>query len=210
MSSCRVNLRPGSALVTVAVVLTLRAPRSLALIGRATRVPHQADKPRRQREAQGVGCGTGEVRGQQRDPHLATVRYSGAPPPPPQPGPAAPGLRAFRHRWGLRWGRARPSTPTGRARPSVPHRAGTPVNPLRHADGGALAQRIYIHQLPQTAPRLAELIQGVFGPAARDSRAVSAARLGGNPDPQGAPNWAAQRRGRCVTELKQWPDGYRL
>jgi integrase len=24
---------------------------------------------------------------------------------------------------------------------------------LRHADGGALAQRIYIHQLPQTAPR---------------------------------------------------------
>jgi hypothetical protein len=87
---------------------------------------------------------------------------------------------------------------------------GTPVNPLRHADGGALAQRIYIHQLPQTAPRLAELIQGVFGPAARDSRAVSAARLGGNPDPQGAPNWAAQRRGRCVTELKQWPDVYRL
>jgi hypothetical protein len=134
MSSCRVNLRPGSALVTVAVVLTLRAPRSLALIGRATRVPHQADKPRRQREAQGVGCGTGEVRGQQRDPHLATVRYSGAPPPPPQPGPAAPGLRAFRHRWGLRWGRARPSTPTGRARPGVPHRAGhtgQPPTPCR-------------------------------------------------------------------------------
>ena len=24
---------------------------------------------------------------------------------------------------------------------------------LRHADGGALAQRVYIHQLPQTAPR---------------------------------------------------------
>jgi len=47
---------------------------------------------------------------------------------------------------------------------------------LRHADGGALAQRVYIHQLPQTAPRLAELIQGVFGPAARDSRAVPAAR----------------------------------
>ena len=23
---------------------------------------------------------------------------------------------------------------------------------LRHADGGALAQRVYIHQLPQTAP----------------------------------------------------------
>jgi hypothetical protein len=47
---------------------------------------------------------------------------------------------------------------------------------LRHADGGALAQRVYIHQLPQTAPRLAELIQGVFGPTARDSRAVPAAR----------------------------------
>jgi integrase len=47
---------------------------------------------------------------------------------------------------------------------------------LRHADGGALAQRIYIHQLPQTAPRLAGLIEGVFGPAARDGRAVSAGR----------------------------------
>jgi integrase len=47
---------------------------------------------------------------------------------------------------------------------------------LRHADGGALAQRVYIHQLPQTAPRLAQLIEGVFGPAAPDGRAVSAAR----------------------------------
>jgi integrase len=47
---------------------------------------------------------------------------------------------------------------------------------LRHADGGALAQRVYIHQLPQTAPRLAGVIEGVFGPAARDGRAVSAAR----------------------------------
>jgi integrase len=37
---------------------------------------------------------------------------------------------------------------------------------LRHADGGGLAQRIYIHQLPQTAPRVAGLIEGVFGPAA--------------------------------------------
>jgi hypothetical protein len=173
-------------------------------------VPHQADKPRRQREAQGVGYGTGEVRGQQRDPHLATVRYSGAPHPPPQPGPAAPGLRAFRHRWGLRWVEpGRPPRPVELDLVFHTER-GTPVNPLRHADGGALAQRVYIHQLPQTAPRLAELIQGVFGPAARDSRAVSAARLGGNTDPQGAPNWAAQRRGRCVTELKQWPDGHRL
>jgi integrase len=47
---------------------------------------------------------------------------------------------------------------------------------LRHADGGALAQRVYIHQLPQTAPRVAGLIEGVFGPAARDGRAVSASR----------------------------------
>jgi hypothetical protein len=41
---------------------------------------------------------------------------------------------------------------------------------LRHADGGALAQRVYIHQFPQTAPRLAGLIEGVFGPAARDTQ----------------------------------------
>ena len=47
---------------------------------------------------------------------------------------------------------------------------------LRHADGGTLAQRVYIHQLPQTAPRLAELIEGVFGPVARNTPAVSAGR----------------------------------
>ncbi len=41
---------------------------------------------------------------------------------------------------------------------------------LRHADGGALAQRLYIHQLPQTAPRVAGLIEGVFGPAATAAR----------------------------------------
>jgi integrase len=46
---------------------------------------------------------------------------------------------------------------------------------LRHADGGALAQRVYIHQLPQTAPRLAGLIEEVYGPAARNRWAVSAA-----------------------------------
>jgi integrase len=45
---------------------------------------------------------------------------------------------------------------------------------LRHADGGALAQRVYIHQLPQTAPRVAGLIEGVFGPAAREERSTSA------------------------------------
>jgi len=43
---------------------------------------------------------------------------------------------------------------------------------LRHADGGGLAQRVYIHQLPQTAPRLAGLIEGVFGPAARDAQVI--------------------------------------
>jgi integrase len=47
---------------------------------------------------------------------------------------------------------------------------------LRHADGGALAQRVYIHQLPQTAPRLAGVIEGVFGPKAHAGRAVSAGR----------------------------------
>jgi integrase len=47
---------------------------------------------------------------------------------------------------------------------------------LRHADGGAVAQRVYIHQLPQTAPRLAQLIEGVFRSAAPDGWAVSAGR----------------------------------
>jgi hypothetical protein len=45
---------------------------------------------------------------------------------------------------------------------------------LRHADGGTLAQRVYIHQLPQTAPRLAELIEDVYGPAARDTPSIPA------------------------------------
>jgi integrase len=47
---------------------------------------------------------------------------------------------------------------------------------LRHADGGALAQRVNIHQLPQTEPRLAGVIEGVFGPEAHTGRAVSAGR----------------------------------
>jgi len=60
---------------------------------------------------------------------------------------------------------------------------------LRHADGGALAQRVYIHRLPQTAPRVAGVIEGVFGPAARDGRAVSAARrVEGNGRESGASN----------------------
>ena len=54
---------------------------------------------------------------------------------------------------------------------------------LRHADGGALAQRVYIHQLPQTAPRLAGLIEGVFGPAARNAAGgVGGASGGGKPE----------------------------
>jgi hypothetical protein len=35
---------------------------------------------------------------------------------------------------------------------------------------------VYIHQLPQTAPRLAGVIEGLFGPAARHGPAVSAGR----------------------------------
>jgi hypothetical protein len=42
--------------------------------------------------------------------------------------------------------------------------------------GGGLAQRVYIHRLPQTASRVAAMIEGVFGQAARDGRAVSAPR----------------------------------
>jgi integrase len=63
---------------------------------------------------------------------------------------------------------------------------------LRHADGGALAQRVYIHQLPQTAPRLAGLIEGVFGPAARDTQVVPTVSAGrraeGNRSETGASN----------------------
>ena len=50
--------------------------------------------------------------------------------------------------------------------------------PLRHADGGGLAQRVYIHQLPQTAPRVAELIEGVFGPAARGAQVTPTVSAG--------------------------------
>jgi integrase len=43
---------------------------------------------------------------------------------------------------------------------------------LRHADGGTLASRTYIHQLPQTPPRLARLIEDLYGPAARQARSA--------------------------------------
>jgi len=49
---------------------------------------------------------------------------------------------------------------------------------LRHADGGALAQRVYIHQLPQTAPRVAGLIEDVFGPAARGAQVMPTVSAG--------------------------------
>jgi integrase len=41
---------------------------------------------------------------------------------------------------------------------------------LRHADGGTLAGRTYIHQLPHTPPRLARLIEDLYGPAATQAR----------------------------------------
>jgi integrase len=41
---------------------------------------------------------------------------------------------------------------------------------LRHADGGTLASRTYIHQLPQTPPRLARLIEDLYGPSARQAQ----------------------------------------
>ena len=63
---------------------------------------------------------------------------------------------------------------------------------LRHADGGALAQRVYIHQLPQTAPRVAGLIEGVFGPAARGAQVTATVSAGrrveGNRSETGASN----------------------
>jgi integrase len=40
---------------------------------------------------------------------------------------------------------------------------------LRHADGGTLASRTYIHRLPQTPPRLARLIEDLYGPSARQA-----------------------------------------
>jgi integrase len=49
---------------------------------------------------------------------------------------------------------------------------------LRHADGGGLAQRVYIHQLPQTAPRVAGLIEDVFGPAARGAQVMPTVSAG--------------------------------
>jgi hypothetical protein len=49
---------------------------------------------------------------------------------------------------------------------------------LRHADGGALAQRVCIHQLPKTASQVAGLIEGILGPTARVHGAVGTASGG--------------------------------
>jgi hypothetical protein len=50
---------------------------------------------------------------------------------------------------------------------------------VEHDDyGGALAQRVYIHQLPQTAPRVAGLIEDMFGPAARGAQVMPTVSAG--------------------------------
>ena len=71
---------------------------------------------------------------------------------------------------------------------------------LRHADGGALAQRVYIHQLPQTAPRLAGVIEGVFGPEARNWPGGVGWALGGG-KVEGKPALEPDLTGRPATAL---------
>jgi integrase len=56
---------------------------------------------------------------------------------------------------------------------------------LRHADGGALAQRVYIHQLPQAARRLAGLIEDVY--ARQPERTVSVGTSSGGGKSEGIP-----------------------
>jgi len=55
---------------------------------------------------------------------------------------------------------------------------------VRHADGGALAQRVHIHKLPQTAPRVAGLIEGVFRPGGA-GRAVGVGTASGGGKSEG-------------------------
>jgi hypothetical protein len=93
---------------------------------------------------------------------------------------AAPGPQHRHQQARLRLGYGQPATIGLRwvesGRPPLPVQLDLIAAQLRHADGGGLAQRVYIHQLPQTASRAAEMIEGVFGPAARERRAVSAPR----------------------------------
>jgi hypothetical protein len=52
------------------------------------------------------------------------------------------------------------------------------LDPDGDGPGGALAQRVCIHQLHQTAPRLAGLIEDLYGQVARDTATASTVRRG--------------------------------
>jgi hypothetical protein len=74
--------------------------------------------------------------------------------------------------------------------------AGIIAAQLRHADGARFAQRVYIHQLPQTASRLAGVIEGVFGPCSAGG-AGGVGRAEGNgraSDRDGVPDRLRQKR----------------
>jgi integrase len=88
---------------------------------------------------------------------------------PVRPEHASRVFRAFAHDAGVQ---ARPhllrhSLASAMAAAKEP--ASVIAGQLRHADGGTLASRTYIHQLPQTPPRLARLIEDLYGPAARQA-----------------------------------------
>jgi integrase len=75
-------------------------------------------------------------------------------------------------RWPMTWVQAHPrllrhSLASAMAAAKAP--ACVIAGRLRHADSGTLASRTYIHQLPQTPPRLARLIEDLYGPAARQA-----------------------------------------
>ena len=79
------------------------------------------------------------------------------------PSPTTPGSKAHPHL-------LRHSLASAMAAAKEP--ASVIAGQLRHADGGTLASRTYIHQLPQTPPRLARLIEDLDGPAARQARSA--------------------------------------
>jgi hypothetical protein len=84
-------------------------------------------------------------------------RTTADPPPDPLAGPAGPTLDELLDRWLAHLHN------TGAIRLRTTGR-------YRHADGGALAGRTYIHQVPQTPPRIARLIEDLYGPATRRAR----------------------------------------